>query len=116
MQPGQAVDILNDRVRHVGKLNTAIADWLQVRGTFCARSAAAETVRRRDDGWKNSTRRGCDGSRGSTWKMSILGRYGHWSHWRIGLMEGQHFLGPMDDHDRCGGHYGRLALCARFED
>ncbi|KAK5124530.1 hypothetical protein LTR85_001747 [Meristemomyces frigidus] len=31
VQPGQAVDILNDRVRHVGRLNTLIADWLQDR-------------------------------------------------------------------------------------
>ncbi|WPH00283.1 Hypothetical protein R9X50_00310700 [Acrodontium crateriforme] len=31
LQPGQAVDILNERVRQVGKLNTAIADWLQER-------------------------------------------------------------------------------------
>ncbi|KAK0945741.1 Suppressor of Profilin deletion [Friedmanniomyces endolithicus] len=31
VQPAQAVDILNDRVRHVGRLNTAIADWLQER-------------------------------------------------------------------------------------
>ncbi|KAK3671815.1 Suppressor of Profilin deletion [Recurvomyces mirabilis] len=31
LQPGQAVDILNDRVRQVGRLNTAIADWLQER-------------------------------------------------------------------------------------
>nr|POE59811.1 cytoskeletal protein syp1 [Quercus suber] len=31
VQPTQAVDILQDRVRQVGKLNTAIADWLQDR-------------------------------------------------------------------------------------
>ncbi|TKA83686.1 hypothetical protein B0A55_00264 [Friedmanniomyces simplex] len=31
VQPAQAVDILNDRVRQVGRLNTAIADWLQER-------------------------------------------------------------------------------------
>jgi hypothetical protein len=35
MQPGQAVDVLNDRVRQVGRLNTEIADWLQV----CMRTA-----------------------------------------------------------------------------
>ncbi|KAK5137206.1 hypothetical protein LTR08_000711 [Meristemomyces frigidus] len=29
--PAQAVDILNDRVRHVGRLNASIADWLQER-------------------------------------------------------------------------------------
>lgn len=31
LQPGQAVDVLNDRVRQVGRLNTEIADWLQER-------------------------------------------------------------------------------------
>ncbi|KAK4548817.1 hypothetical protein LTR36_008590 [Oleoguttula mirabilis] len=31
LQPGQAVDVLHDRVRHVGRLNTLIADWLQER-------------------------------------------------------------------------------------
>ncbi|KAK5115575.1 hypothetical protein LTR62_001234 [Meristemomyces frigidus] len=31
LQPGQAVDILTDRVRQVGRLNTSIADWLQER-------------------------------------------------------------------------------------
>lgn len=30
VQPAQAVAILNDRIKHVGKLNTEIADWLQV--------------------------------------------------------------------------------------
>lgn len=32
LQPPQAVDVLNDRMRQVGRLNTAIADWLQVGG------------------------------------------------------------------------------------
>ncbi|KAM0719037.1 hypothetical protein Q7P37_004942 [Cladosporium fusiforme] len=31
LQPGQAVDVLSDRVRQVGRLNTEIADWLQER-------------------------------------------------------------------------------------
>ncbi|KAH9837460.1 Muniscin C-terminal mu homology domain [Teratosphaeria destructans] len=31
LQPHHAVDVLNDRVRQVGRLNTAIADWLQER-------------------------------------------------------------------------------------
>ncbi|OQO11578.1 hypothetical protein B0A48_03305 [Cryoendolithus antarcticus] len=31
LQPGQAVDVLNDRVGQVGKLNTEIANWLQDR-------------------------------------------------------------------------------------
>lgn len=31
LQPAQAADILNERVRQVGRLNVAIADWLQVR-------------------------------------------------------------------------------------
>ncbi|SMQ51779.1 unnamed protein product [Zymoseptoria tritici ST99CH_1A5] len=31
LQPAQAADILNDRVRQVGRLNTTIADWLQER-------------------------------------------------------------------------------------
>nr|POE96535.1 cytoskeletal protein syp1 [Quercus suber] len=30
VEPSQAVDILQDRMRQVGKLNTAIADWLQM--------------------------------------------------------------------------------------
>lgn len=30
LQPAHAVGILNDRMRHVGRLNTAIADWIQV--------------------------------------------------------------------------------------
>ncbi len=30
LQPGQAVAVLNERVKHVGKLNADIADWLQV--------------------------------------------------------------------------------------
>lgn len=31
LQPAQAADILNERVRQVGRLNVAVADWLQVR-------------------------------------------------------------------------------------
>lgn len=31
LTPTQAVSVLNDRVRHVGQLNTQIADWLQER-------------------------------------------------------------------------------------
>lgn len=31
LQPHQAVDVLNDRVRLVGRLNADIADWLQER-------------------------------------------------------------------------------------
>ncbi|KAI9685314.1 MAG: hypothetical protein M1822_004687 [Bathelium mastoideum] len=31
LQPAQAVDVLNDRVKHVGRLNTEIADWLKER-------------------------------------------------------------------------------------
>lgn len=31
LQPTQAVNVLNDRMRHVAQLNTHIADWLQVR-------------------------------------------------------------------------------------
>jgi hypothetical protein len=30
LQPSQAVKVLNDRLRHVNKLNNDIADWLQV--------------------------------------------------------------------------------------
>ena len=33
LQPGQAVTVLNQRVKHVNKLNGDIADWLQVRLT-----------------------------------------------------------------------------------
>lgn len=35
MQPIQAVDILQSRVRQVGKLNVTIADWLQVCRMSC---------------------------------------------------------------------------------
>ena len=31
LQPGQAIDVLNERVKQVGTLNAHIADWLQVR-------------------------------------------------------------------------------------
>lgn len=31
LQPGQAVQTLNDRVKRVNKINLEIADWLQVR-------------------------------------------------------------------------------------
>lgn len=30
LQPAQAVDALNDRVKHVGRLNLEIAEWLKV--------------------------------------------------------------------------------------
>ena len=30
LQPAEAVTVLNDRVRLIGKINTDIADWLQV--------------------------------------------------------------------------------------
>lgn len=31
LQPGQAVHILTDRVKRINRINTEIADWLQVR-------------------------------------------------------------------------------------
>ncbi|KAG9534873.1 hypothetical protein KCU79_g21941, partial [Aureobasidium melanogenum] len=31
LEPGQAINVLNDRVRQVGRLNSDIADWLQER-------------------------------------------------------------------------------------
>ncbi|EMC95592.1 hypothetical protein BAUCODRAFT_148488 [Baudoinia panamericana UAMH 10762] len=31
LQPGQAVDVLNDRVRQIDRLNVSLADWLQER-------------------------------------------------------------------------------------
>jgi hypothetical protein len=31
LEPGQAISVLNDRVRQVGRLNSDIAEWLQVR-------------------------------------------------------------------------------------
>ena len=31
LQPNQAVQVLGDRVKRISKLNTEIADWLQVR-------------------------------------------------------------------------------------
>ncbi|KAF2455241.1 Muniscin C-terminal mu homology domain-containing protein [Lineolata rhizophorae] len=31
LQPGQAVTVLNDRIRHITRLNTDVADWLQER-------------------------------------------------------------------------------------
>ncbi|UJO21694.1 Cytoskeletal protein syp1 [Fulvia fulva] len=40
LQPTQAVDILNDRVRQVGRLNTTIADWLQERSRLEEQYAA----------------------------------------------------------------------------
>ncbi|KAF2174260.1 hypothetical protein M409DRAFT_16524 [Zasmidium cellare ATCC 36951] len=40
LQPGQAVDILADRVRSVGRLNTSIADWLQERSRLEEQYAA----------------------------------------------------------------------------
>ena len=30
LQPGQAVTVLNDRLKLIGKINLDIADWLQV--------------------------------------------------------------------------------------
>ena len=33
LQPSQAVALLNDRLKHVSKTNTDIADWLQVGGS-----------------------------------------------------------------------------------
>ncbi|CAK3907415.1 Hypothetical predicted protein [Lecanosticta acicola] len=40
LAPAQAADVLNDRVRQVGKLNTAIADWLQERSRLEEQYAA----------------------------------------------------------------------------
>jgi len=40
LQPGQAVEVLNDRVRQAGRLNTAIADWLQERSRLEEQYAA----------------------------------------------------------------------------
>jgi hypothetical protein len=37
LQPEQAVNVLNDRVNLINKINSDIADWLQV-GAFCART------------------------------------------------------------------------------
>lgn len=31
LAPVQAVDVVSDRMRQIGKLNTSVADWLQVR-------------------------------------------------------------------------------------
>jgi cystathionine beta-lyase/cystathionine gamma-synthase len=31
LQPGQAVQVLTDRVKRINKINTEIADWLQER-------------------------------------------------------------------------------------
>jgi cystathionine beta-lyase/cystathionine gamma-synthase len=31
LQPGQAVQTLNDRMKRINKINVEIADWLQVR-------------------------------------------------------------------------------------
>ena len=31
LQPGQAVQTLNDRVKRINKINIELADWLQVR-------------------------------------------------------------------------------------
>jgi len=41
LQPAQAVQVLNDRLKYGKKLNTHIADWLQVR--------SADAVARRPD-------------------------------------------------------------------
>lgn len=30
LQPGQSVQVVNDRLKRIGKVNTEIADWLQV--------------------------------------------------------------------------------------
>ncbi|EME41975.1 hypothetical protein DOTSEDRAFT_72917 [Dothistroma septosporum NZE10] len=40
LQPTQAVDILNERVRQVGRVNTTIADWLQERSRLEEQYAA----------------------------------------------------------------------------
>ncbi|MBE7181517.1 MAG: hypothetical protein INR71_09980, partial [Terriglobus roseus] len=43
LQPTQAVEMLNERMRHVGKLNGEVADWLQV---CLARRASGGSLRR----------------------------------------------------------------------
>lgn len=38
LQPGQATQTLNDRVKRINKINLEIADWLQVRGLAARRA------------------------------------------------------------------------------
>ena len=64
LQPPQAVAILNDRVLQVGRVNTAIADWLQVGdGVVCAaavpqlmRVTGAKKIGRAILGWSPEAR------------------------------------------------------------
>jgi len=39
LEPGQAINVLNDRVRQVGRVNSDIADWLQVRRSINRRDS-----------------------------------------------------------------------------
>lgn len=44
LQPEQAVNILNDRVTLITKINSDIADWLQVRARLCNASNKTLTL------------------------------------------------------------------------
>ena len=44
LQPNQAVQVLGDRVKRISKLNTEIADWLQVRPNTSPIAIATQTL------------------------------------------------------------------------
>lgn len=69
MQPGQATTLLNDRIRLINKVNTDVADWLQVRSLLLlGQDSIHGTVGtyglivcdRNDDEWKKRMRRVCE--------------------------------------------------------
>lgn len=62
LSPGQAVDVLNDRMRQVGTLNAHIADWLKVNPRLPTTNCTSLTRHCRSaDSWKSSTRPAFEG-------------------------------------------------------
>lgn len=80
MQPGQATTVLNDRIRLINKVNTDVADWLQVRFlSITPPNSIHNTVGtnafdfcdRNDDELKKRMRKVCEGLLlGPSWIMA----------------------------------------------
>jgi hypothetical protein len=75
VQPGQAVKLLNDRLKYISRVNVDVADWLQVRIPTSRlghkRRAAANGVGRNGGALKNSTRRHCASSQANNFPMTL---------------------------------------------
>lgn len=78
MQPGQATNVLNDRIRLINKVNSDVADWLQVRFLSIGPSIhsaigtdAFDFCDRSDDGLKRHMRKVCESLlHGPSWIMA----------------------------------------------